>query len=960
MVTKKKFRFISEKLRFGALVGTLTSLLAAVLVAGLPSAPASAAGGTGTWGQWTVTRPTGSLNLNVGGFTSPSASFTTNANGLSAASGSSAWLNDGTLPGAEYGTSRAAGYLSMGTATGGADSVTTFTFNNTTPTSGWSFALGDIDADAVTITAADSLGNSVNVAAWTVTPFNYCNTTSPRPTACAGVSTDLPTWTSGTATLTGSGNDTDGASAWVRPNSAIKTLTLRFKKLVGFPTYQLWFAGDTVAEQNYKVTLVARVCPNYSDIMANKARNNIMESLQNVGVNSLYATAPNTGAVRPEVENLGASGQSSCEPLNDWTFGMAQGTNGKDSGAYGSLSKVRSPFQTATTVATTPELDSFGNDTGRTIDGAVTFNLTTTQITGLSNRSTWVQGGVPGSPLNGNANIAFGTLRCAIDNANADNIEWLGTTNGARHMYCYAYYVDTAEKSGTIVVRKVVPQGGAGVSFGFGGNLSFTPGGAFNLVAGGSQSFIRAAGETWTVSENNPVAPFELTGLACTSGNSLSTINTNLATRTASITLGIADTVTCTYTNEAKPKADLTIYKVSNGAVGTFSFDVSNGVSSVYTGNTTVVELGTETLVTSQSSLTPGDYTITETAPTNTAYGTWDAPSISCVDSTGAAVSTDGSVTSGAKLNINGTDTECTVVNNFVPNAKVKIVNKIIGGTGAITADASFVTTNALSRSEIADTLTNSDWGDTGAQNIEHTSMPFGTYDITGVAPTNTATSTWELDSLVCTGGATYSIQDTNVSFELTATSNSASRIWCTYVWKLTSLADVTLKKISVGDTGTFTLTAEVDGDINEGTVTTTSAGVADEALKLSALPEGTVLALGESGLPFSSDGQWNSETSGNPTWECLDSAENPIAIDESNQITSTNLDIVCTATNTFTVNSEPGPDPDPSESPDPNETYPPEIAYTSGGTLPDTGGQTAHGSLWSRLWRNVTNIFQR
>lgn len=959
MATKGKFRFLSGNLKFVAIMGTVSALLATFLVTGLPTAPASAAGGTGTWGQWTATGSSGSLNLNVGGFTSPSATFTTNATVVNATSGASAWLNETTPPGLVYGSSRGSGYLSLGTAAKSADSITTFTFNNATPATGWSFSLGDIDADAVTISATDSSANPVNIAGWVVTPFNYCNSVTPRIPACLAVSDDLPTWDSGSATLTGNGSDTDGASGWIQPNSSIKTLTLRFKKLTGWPSYQIWFAGDTVAEQNYKVTLAARVCPNYSDIMANKSRNNIMESLQNVGVNSLYSTAPNTGAVRPDVENLVASGQSACEPLTGWTFGMAQGTNGKDSGSFGSLSKVRSPFQTATTIASTPELDSFGNDTGRTISGAVTFNLTTTQIAGLSNRTTWVQGGVPGSPLNGNPNIAFGTLRCAIDNANADNIEWLGVTNGARHMYCYAYYVDTAEKSGTIIVRKVVPQGGAGVSFGFGGNLSFTSGGAFNLAAGGSQSFIRAAGETWTVNENAPVAPFELTGLACSSANSSSTINTNLASRTASVTLGVGDTVTCTYTNEAKPKADLTIYKVSNGAVGTFSFDVSNGVSSVYTGNTTVTELGTETLVTSQSSLTPGDYTITETAPINTAYGTWDAPSISCVDSTGAAVSTSGSVTSGAKLNINGTDTECTVVNNFVPNAKVKIVNKIIGGTGAITADASFVTTNSLSRSEIPDTLTNSDWGDTGSQSIEHTSMPFGTYDITGVAPTNTATSTWELDSLVCTGGANYSIQDTNVSFELTATSNSASRIWCTYVWKLTNLADVTINKISIGDTGTFTLTAQVAGETNEGDATTTSTGVPATALTLLALPQGTAVTLGESGLPSASDGQWNSETGGDPTWECLDSAGNTMEIDGTNQLISTELNITCTATNTFNLDPTPEPTPDPSESADSGDPDNPEIAYTSGGTLPDTGGAKPQRSLWSKFWRNVSNIMQ-
>ena len=958
MATKTKSHFIPRKFRLGVVIGTLSSLLAAVLLTGLP-APAGAAGGTGTWGQWSVTRPTGSLNLNVGGFTSPSANFTTNANGLSAVSGATTWLNDGTLPGNEYGTSRGAGYLTMGTAPGGADSVTTFTFNTATPLNGWSFALGDIDADAVTITAADTSGNSLSVVNWAVTPFNYCNLTSPRPTSCAGVSTDLPTWNSGTATLTGSGNDTDGASAWVRPNSAIKTLTLRFKKLVGFPTYQLWFAGDTVAEQNYKVTLVARSCPSYSDIMANKARNNIMESLQNVGVNSLYATAPNTGAVRPEVEELNASGQSACEPLTDWAFALGQGTNGKDSGAYGSLSKVRSPFQTASTVASTPELDSYGNDTGRTIDGAVTLNLSPAQITGLSNKSTWVQGGVPGSPLNGNANIAFGTLRCAIDNANADNIEWLGATNGARHMYCYAYYVDTAEKSGTIVVRKVVPQGGAGVSFGFGGNLSFTPGGAFNLAAGGSQSFIRAAGETWTVNENDPAAPFELTGLACTSGNSLSTINSNLVTRTADITLGIGDTVTCTYTNEAKPKAGLTIYKVTNGAVGTFGFDLSQGATNYFAGNTTVTEQSTETLVTSQNALAPGAYTITETSLPATPGGSWGAPSISCVNSAGAAVSTSGSVATGASFTLNGADTECTVVNTFTPNAKVNIVNRLTGGSGAISAEASFLTTNTLSRSENTDTLTNTGWGAPAAKSAQQSGLPFGNYDITGIAPTNTATSTWELDSLACDGGASYLVQDANVSLELDSSSDAAAEITCTYIWKLTNLADITINKISVGDTGTFTLSAEVAQEINEGTVTTTSTGVAAEALTLLALPEGTAVTLGESDMPVASDGQWNADTSGDPTWECTDSAGNAVAIDGDNQVISTDLSISCNATNTFTLDPTPKPTPDPTDSTDPVDKYDPEIAYSTGGTLPDTGGATAHRSTWAKLWQSVTHALQ-
>ncbi|NBV90044.1 MAG: hypothetical protein EBR84_01335 [Actinobacteria bacterium] len=766
----------------------------------------------------------------------------------------------------------------------------------------------------------------------------------------------MPTWNSATATVTGTGNDTDGASAWVQPNSAIKTLILRFKKITGFPTYQLWFAGDTVADQNYKVTLAARICPSYNDIMANKARNNIMESLQNVGLDSLYLNSTYAGAVRPEVEDAPASMQSACEPLTDWTFGMGQGTNGKDSGSYGSLSKVRTPFLSATTVSSIPELDAFGNDTGRTISGAITFNLTPAQISGLTNKTSWVQGGVPGSPLNGNSNLAFGTLRCSIDNANADNIEWLGTSGGSRHMFCYAYYVDTAEKSGTIVVRKVVPKGGAGISFGFSGDLSFTPGGKFILASGGSQSFIRAAGETWNVMEDTVVAPFELTSLSCNSGNGLSTISTNLATGAASVTLGVADTVTCTFTNESKPKANLTVYKVANGAVGTFGFDVSKGATNLYSGNTAVSEQGIETLITTQNSLTAGDYTITETSLPSTPGGSWDAPTVTCVDASGNEVSTAGSVSTGATLTLAGKDVNCIVLNNFTPNAKIKIINKIVGGSGVISAESGFTTINSLTRSENSDTLTNDAWGDGGAKNTEQSGLGFGNYEITGAAPTNTDTGTWELDSLDCTGGASHSITDSSVSLELDSSSNSATEITCTYVWRITKLANVIIKKTSIGEVGTFTLTAEIAGEVTEGEVTTTSVNTPTEAISLLTIPEGTDIKLAETALPDIADGSWNVDNAGDPTWACTDSAGSDVALDGTNQFTSTDLDITCIATNTFTVDPTPEPTPDPSESADPDETG---IAYTKGGVLPSTGG-LVHSSLWQRVVNSLRNIFHR
>ena len=935
-------------------LSTSVCLILATLTSVLNVSPVQAAGGTGTWGSWTATKTDGSLNLNVGGFTSPSATFTTNATGLSVSSGASTWLNTGTAPGAEYGTSRGSTYINMGTATGGANSTTTFTFLGTTPSNGWSFVLGDIDADAVTISATDANSNAVDVSTWTVTTFNYCNNTSPRPTSCAAVSADVPTWSAGTATVTGNGNDTDGASAWVQPNVALKSLTLVFKKQVGFPTYQLWFAGDTPVDQNYKLTLAARSCPNFTNIMANKVRNNLMQSLQDLGVDSLYTQSAFSGPVRPSVEDLSATGQDACSPMSGWTFGLSNGTNGKDTGDFGSLSKLKTPLSAqVTTLSNVPELDELGNNTGRTISGAITYNLTKAQIAGLTNKTLWVQGGIPGSPLNGRSDLAYGTLRCATDNANGDNVEWVGMSPGGRHVFCYAYYVSSAEQSGQIIIQKTVPKGGSGVNFGFSGNLSFNNNGAFSLPAGGSQTFVRAAGQQWDVSEDAPVAPFELTDLNCNSSNSTSTITPpNLITRSVSITLGAGDTVTCTFTNELRPKAKLELYKVSNGAVGTFGFSVSDSVPNVlYSDNTTVTTEGAPTLVKSSDGLAPGNYTVTETSLPSTFGGNWGQPTISCVDVDGNTVSTTGTPDAGSVVALNGKDVACIVENTFTPNAKIHVISKVTGGSGVISADSSYIVTSKSDASTNTLSLTNADWDDAGSQTGDLTDLPFGDYNITAQPPVNTDTSTWTLDSLSCDGGASYTLNDPNVDLTLDDSSNTAPEITCTYVWRITKLANITINKISKGDVGTFMLTASYNNSQVEGAVTTTSTDVAANAITLNGVSEGTPIILGETAIPTASDGQWNADNSGDPTWDCVDSASNPVAVNSANQFTSTDNDITCTATNTFTL--DPAPAPSPSASGDVIEVD------TKGVPLARTGGTLPQKSWWDRLFTGVLNIFE-
>ena len=99
---------------------------------------------------------------------------------------------------------------------------------------------------------------------------------------------------------------------------------------------------------------------------------------------------------------------------------------------------------------------------------------------------------MPGTPITGNPNeYAFGALRCATDNLNGDNVEWIAyPAGGVNHVFCFAYYVMPAPTSGTIVVEKqiVAPVGTLPQRFRFTGNISYateTPGGpgVFYLTA---------------------------------------------------------------------------------------------------------------------------------------------------------------------------------------------------------------------------------------------------------------------------------------------------------------------------------------------------------------------------------------------------------------------------------------------------------------------------------------------
>lgn len=117
-------------------------------------------------------------------------------------------------------------------------------------------------------------------------------------------------------------------------------------------------AGNALAagESGYSVTFAARVCPDYGDIFANKARNNIVESLKDLGPNTQYGISG--VLVNPAYED--EYPQTLCQPLPGWKFTLGTGYQSRAvTGDWGSLSKVTSAYSTQiVTQASTPLLDN--------------------------------------------------------------------------------------------------------------------------------------------------------------------------------------------------------------------------------------------------------------------------------------------------------------------------------------------------------------------------------------------------------------------------------------------------------------------------------------------------------------------------------------------------------------------------------------------------------------------------
>jgi len=413
-------------------------------------------------------------------------------------------------------------------------------------------------------------------------------------------------------------------------------------------------AGDptpfaTSLATRYQVTFAARDCAGYENVMAGQVRPAAGESPVRPARDSAYHPGQ---PVDPDVEEANDDG---CQPLSGWRFTIGSGYDRKTP-----LSVVTgATATTAQTMDSAPRLDAVGRPTGGNLAGAVTVPLTDEQVRLAIRRQLWVQGGTPDDPLLVGAfgkQYAFGALRCGVDGHTDGNLQWLGFASGARHAFCYAYYVHGVPAAGSVTVR-VRPTGPVGYpqTFPFTSPLSFAAG-AFALTSSGNPAdvtFRRAASPTPFPIRAQVPAGWHLADLTCAAsrpggGTATSTATTDAGAATASVTLVAGDLVTCVYTVEpVPPPQGLTLAVYAENGTGTFSFAVDNGTAKTLTAapadGTAAVATGADL-----TAVAAGAYQVTVTPPD----AAWTLASVTCNGADVAAkdLTTTVTVTAGVPL----------------------------------------------------------------------------------------------------------------------------------------------------------------------------------------------------------------------------------------------------------------------------------------------------------------------
>ena len=586
--------------------------------------------------------------------------------------------------------------------------------------------------------------------------------------------------------------------------------------------------AQAAATNPYLVTLVARECPTYTDIMANLARNNIQESLEDLGKDSVYRQGQ---SIAPSVEG---PNQPACTPLNGWKFTFGSGIAGRTD----NLSTVSNPGSPVTVQPEAPLLDAQGRPTGQSIAAAVTVTLTQAQVNAALSHNLWVQGGTPSDPQVTSSfgnRYAFGALRCAIDNLNGDNVEWVGFPSGSTNVFCYYYAVDKVPAPGTLVVRKqlATPEPETN-TFHFQGNVSYNPGGTFEIpVTGatpGSISFVRSSGVAWNFTElADPGFVFQ--SLDCT-GPGTSTFPAPSTTDPgATVTLGSGDTVVCTYTDARPALGTLNVLKqTTGGSGGPFDLTVSGPSlpSTPLVATTAAPDDPVAATTTSGGAFAPalvaGTYDFSEdlsSVNAGTTGGTWSTTSFQCDgDPPTASGSTTGTYTVTASFLASGESLECTFTNAFTPDATLTITKTTTGGVGSTDFVVTAVTPTDPSGDGTPDgadslltaTTTHPGAAATAVQTGGDAVNPIdpGQYSIVEEGPEDSPLGTWSPVSITCNGVAS----DPTTSDVLVTVEASDPHVTCAFTNAFTAAAPAA---------GTTTTTAAGSGS---GSTAASSAGL--------------------------------------------------------------------------------------------------------------------------------------
>jgi hypothetical protein len=157
------------------------------------------------------------------------------------------------------------------------------------------------------------------------------------------------------------------------------------------------------------------------------------------------------------------------------------------------------------------------------------------------------------------------------------------------------------QNCGTIVIKKETnpDEDPNATDFGFAITDGTTPT-TFSLKDDGTQTFTDAKQGQYTVTEDDPGAGWDLTGLSCDSA-----ATTDLGTRTATFDLDAGETVTCTYTNRKRGTIVVAKQTDPGGLPDSFGFTAGSPLDP---GTFTLQDDGTRVY----SNVVPGTYTVDE------------------------------------------------------------------------------------------------------------------------------------------------------------------------------------------------------------------------------------------------------------------------------------------------------------------------------------------------------------